>query len=469
MRLSTKIFLAIWLITLVPAIVLTRYIYQDIQPTETGFIVNFSVASIIGLCFWGVSAVFFMICYLRFIRVQKMSRALFFSILPLSLFYGLSIYLVAGINTLPSTTSSSVKIALKIDTTNPYNAVLWASLLTLIYIILMFIVLAHICRPVQKIEKITKRLGDGRITEDKLHIGKSEQFKNIEDSLERINYNYKENENLVRQTNLEAQKFVPRQFLKFLGKSSISELELGNQVQKKATTLFCDIVSATAIGTTLSLEENFKFINSYLNVVSPLIRKYDGFVDKYMGDGLLAVFPRPERALDCAHAIIRTIEIKNKSNKHLPKVDARISINTGEIIFGIVGEEERKSPTIISDVVNLASKMEDVNKFLGTKLLFSKSTLNELPTKYEFSYRYVGSLNVDNQASISLFESLETYSRDKKNKLVHLKNKFENGVRSYNEENYSHAKMYFEEVLKYVSDDKPSYVYFNKSKDKLDV
>ena len=68
---------------------------------------------------------------------------------------------------------------------------------------------------------------------------------------------------------------------------------------------------------------------------------------------------------------------------------------------------------------------------------------------------------------LPLFESLAIYPREKREKLFRLKNKFENGVRAYNDGNFKEAKNLFEEILKYVSDDKPSYVYFNKANDKL--
>ena len=467
MRLSTKIFLAINLITLIPATILSRYIFEGITPTGNGFSFNFGVLSYVGIGFMVISMIFGTICYVRFLRTLKLSRALFFSLAPLTLFYGIAVYLIADLSALPQNFSQSVRKVLNVPSNGGYNSILWAVIFTIIYIFITFLTLAFLCRPVQKIEKATERLGDGRMSEKELHIGKSKQFRKIETSLEKINYNYKEKENLVKQADLEAQKFVPKEFLRFLGKSNISELELGNQVQKRGTTLFCDLLSSSKVSTTLSLEENFNFINSYLNVISPLVRKYDGFVDKYMGDGILAVFPRAERAVECAHAISRLIDLRNRNQKDLADLDLKISINTGDIIFGVVGEEERKSPTVISDVVNLASKMEDVNKFLGARVIFSKQTLNEIPEKFDFEYRYVGSLSVEGAVGLPLFESLEVYSKDKRVKLFKLKNRFENGVRAYNDGLFKEAKGEFEEVLKYVPDDKPSYIYFNKASEKL--
>ena len=163
---------------------------------------------------------------------------------------------------------------------------------------------------------------------------------------------------------------------------------------------------------------------------------------------------------------IMDIEVKNKSQKELPAIDARISINTGEIVFGIVGAQEQKSPTIISDVVNLANKMQEVNNYISTKLLISKTTLNELPQNFEFDYRYTGNLSFD-ETELPLYESLNYYPKNKKEKLKKLKNKFEAGVRAYNEKNYKEAKEVFAFVLHYVSDDKPAFVYFNKASEKL--
>ncbi len=466
MKLSTKIFIGLFILTLVPAIYLGQFVMAGIKPTANGFTIAFDVWGYVGIGVMVLNAVFGNILFFRFLRTQTLSKVLFFSTMPLSVVYGISLFLLADVGRYNTELATSVRAVLNISTTNTYNTILWAVLITVLYVAIIFFQYLYICRPVNKIEKIVSRLGDGRMKEENFNIGKSKQFKNVEYGLNKINYNYKDKDNQLKQTNLEAQKFIPKQFFKFLGKSSIAELELGNQVKKTATTLYCDLSSATEVGQTLSLEENFNFINSYLNVISPIIRKYDGFVDKYLGDGILAVFPRPDNAVNCAHAIVRVIENKNRTNRNLPPVEARIGVHTGEVIFGIVGEEERKSPTIVSDVLNLVSKLEDINNFLHTKIIFSKSVLNELPTKFRFNYRYLGSLTVDEGINLPLYESMEVYSRDRKEKLVHLKGKFENAVRLYNDRRYAESAREFEELLRLVPEDKPSYIYYNKAKEK---
>ncbi len=466
MRTSTKILTVITIALFVANIFLAQYLFSAIVPTGDGFVFDFTALAWLALALQILSAIFSTILFFRFLKTQRLSNAIFFSVAPLTLVYGAFMVYIVTVKDMTGTLAESVRSTLNIATAeDSYNNLLWAGLATLIYLVVVFVILLFSCRPLSKVEKATEKLGDGRIKEDDFKVGGGKQFKGIENSLNKINYNYKKNENKIRKANLEAQKFVSRQFTKFMGKSGIEELELGKQVKKIATTLFCDLRNPTNESHSLSLEENFNYINSYLNVVAPLIRKYDGFIDKYLGDGVVAVFSKPQNGIECAHAILKAIEVRNKSKK--TNIDARISINTGEVVFGVVGEDEHKSPTIISDVVNLSSKMEEINLFIGTKLILSKSSLNELPQNFEFAYRFVGALSLENGSQVPLYESLNYYQKNKREKLKKMKGKFESGVRAYNSKNYELAKTELESVLRVVSDDKPSFVYFNKAVEKL--
>ena len=466
MRFSTKLFSALFILTMIAGIVLSKWVIDGINFSGTNFFYVFNAYNIAGLVMIGLNTILGMILYARFLKSLRLSRAIFFATFPITIFYAFSLFLIASARTLEGDIASFLRNVLKINST--FNALLWCVLITLVYLLIVFLIYAYLCMPVQRVEKITRRLSDGRVREESFEVGNSKQFKTIESALEKINYNYKEKENIAKQTDLEVEKFIPKEFLKFLGKTSITELELGNQVQKNATTFYCDISNLDKQNMTLTLEENFNFINSYLNVISPIIRKFDGFIEKYLGDGILAVFSRPENAMECSTAVCRAIEIKNHSQKSLPNINVRISIHTGEIILGVVGEQQRKSPTIVSDVVNLANKMEEINLLMGTKVVFSRQTLNELPAKYQFAYRNIGSLTLENGERTSLYENLEVYPRRKREKLIRLKRNFEDGVRFFNEGAYLKAKSYFRDVLKYVSDDKASYIYYNKACDKIE-
>ncbi len=465
MKLSTKIILALFLVCLVPAIYFGIILVKEFKAVEGGFIFNYDVYGILGLVFILLSITFGTILYFKFLKNLALSKLLFFSSLPLTIAYGLTIYYLVNLNTLNSQMAKNLKILLNMSAENRYNTALWAILISIIYCIVLYSLFAYICKPLSRAEKVMTRLSDGRVREEDISLGGGKSFLSLENSMNKINYRYRENENILRKTRLETQKFIPKQFFKFLGKNDVTELELGNQVRKRATLLYCALKGDEEMRKSLSLEDNFNFLNSYLKVASPLIRRYGGFVDKYVGEGLIAVFSRPERALDCAHAIKKAISLENRTRQCDGCISARVSLHTGEVMVGIVGEEERKSPSIISDNINLITKLDKISDFMETHIVFTKALLDDLPARYSLRYRYVGSLKTE-RTELSIFESLEVYKRDKREKLTSLKGTFEHGVILYNNAEYDQSALKFEEVLKAVPNDKPSYIYYNKSIEK---
>lgn len=464
MKKSTKVWLIVFIISFVGSLLLFSSVSRGIVIGESIYL-NFDAMGYVGLVFMAISTVSGSVLYFKFIKSQNFTRMLFFLTVPLTLTFAVAIYLISDINSFNGTQIDTLRQVLNVTPSNNINYV-WAILLTIVYLILLFLTFSYACKPIKKIEKAVSRLSDGEI-KDEIQIGGNKQFEGIEHGLNKINDVYKEKENLIKKTNLEYEKYVPKQFLKFLGKNSILELELGNQVQKEVTTMFCDIRNSTATSSTLSLEDNFNYINSYLKVVSPLVRKHGGFVDKYLGDGILAVFMKAENAMECAVQIVKAIEQKNKSSVATPSMDVGISLNTGEVVFGVVGEEERKSPTIISDTVNLASKMENINKFFHTKIIFSKRTLNSLRNEYPLSYRFIGTLTLEDKDYLSMFECLDSYDKRTREKLESVKVTFEQGVRYYNLGKYHNAKENFQLVLKRAREDRVAYMYYNKCEQKI--
>ena len=459
---KNKILLIITIVLFLPNIFLIRYLVEGIVPNGEGFSFNFSALSYVALGFLVAFLVSFIILYISLLKSMNLSNMIFFSVLPLTLIYGVFVVFVTQVGNLTDVTSESVKATLKLNATDNYNSLLWVALATILYLVLLFVLIIFACKPIKSVKRIIQKLGDGRAKFDDFKVGGNKDFQEIEHSLNKINFIYKEKDNKIRVANLEKEKRIPKELLKYFGTNSIKELEIGGKVQKQGVVLACDL--KTNISRTLSLEENFNYINSYLKIVLPLVRRYDGFVDKYHGDGILAVFSKGENAIGCAHAVLKVLDIKNKKESF--KVDAKISIHFDSLTFGIVGDEENKMPTIISDTENFISKMQDINEYIGSNLLISKSVLDNLSQNFNFDYRYTGALTYDN-AQISLFESLDYYAKSKREKLKKLKNKFENGVRFYNEGKYLEAKECFELVLHYVSDDSVSYVYFNKANEKL--
>ncbi len=199
------------------------------------------------------------------------------------------------------------------------------------------------------------------------------------------------------------ESFVPNDFLTLLNKKSIDNIQLGDNVQANMTVFFMDIRNFTTLSEEMTPQENFNFINGFLNIVAPIIRQYHGFVDKYIGDAVMALFPKKaDDALDCAIEIQKTLIEYNKKNSSAAPIKTGIGINTGPLMLGIVGEKYRMNATVISDAVNIASRVEHLTKQYNTNILITEDTYNNLtnPAKYR----------VDKFSAVNI--------RGKKNKIV---------------------------------------------------
>ena len=459
MKTSTKILLIFNIALLIANIFLIRYLVMGVVPTESGFVFEFSALSWVALSVLVAFLITFIALYIVFLRNMRLSNLLFFSTLPLTLIYGVFVVYIAKIGEMDDITSASVKATLNLNSSQGVEN-LWIALATITYLVLLFVLIMIACRPLKNVEKVTQKLGDGRVKMEDYKIGGSKQFQEIEHSLNKINYLYKEKDNKLKIASLASQKYMPKQLLNFLGKNGVEEVETGKSVTKEGSILYCDLKP----NKTLSLEENFNYINSYLKVVAPLIKRFDGFVDKYLGDGLIAVFSKAQNAVECAHAILKAVEDRNKNQKKSLNIASRISVHTGELTIALSVEE--KTPTVVSPIINMLSKMEEINEFMGGKLLFSKKTLESFSNKFNFDYRYLGDLEYEKSIT-SLFESLDCYPKRIREKLKKFKNEFENGVRFYNEKRYREAKDMFEKVLQKIPNDNASFVYFNKCNERL--
>ena len=183
------------------------------------------------------------------------------------------------------------------------------------------------------------------------------------------------------------ERFVPKLFLKNLDKENIADVKLGDNAQLTMSVLFSDIRKFTTLSENMTPEENFKFINSYLGVMGPVIRKHNGFIDKYIGDAIMALFCNSaDEAVAGAIGMLRKLVEYNAGRKRAgyPPIQIGIGINTGVLRIGIVGEQGRMEGTAIGDTVNIASRIEGLTKIYGVSLLISDQTYNRLknPKKY---------------------------------------------------------------------------------------
>lgn len=163
-----------------------------------------------------------------------------------------------------------------------------------------------------------------------------------------------------------------------------NELRLGGKRQSVAV-LFSDLRGFTSYAETLEPEQIVEQLNQYMSVMVETIAKHGGVVDKFMGDGIMAVFGAPvsheddaDRAVECAQAMMASIDRHNESReqRNLPRLKHGIGVHFGPVIAGNVGTASRAAYTVIGDTVNLASRLEQMTKKLEADLIVSLETVN---------------------------------------------------------------------------------------------
>lgn len=195
--------------------------------------------------------------------------------------------------------------------------------------------------------------------------------------------------------NTSYERFVPKDFLNLLKKTSIVDVRLGDHIEGRMSVLFTDIRNFTSRSEKMSPTENFEFINSFLNIIAPIIRKNRGFIDKYIGDAIMALFPEDaDDAILCALEMQRVLSDYNAMHNEQEPIRIGIGINTGLLMLGTVGEEHRLGATVISDAVNVASRVESLTKTYSENILITESTYNNLRSPERYSIEKVGETEV---------------------------------------------------------------------------
>jgi len=192
-------------------------------------------------------------------------------------------------------------------------------------------------------------------------------------------------------------RFVPTEVAQQVA-TSADAVEAGQGEVREATIFFIDLADFTAIGEGLSPERLIATMNEYFTVVSKPIAKYGGVINQFQGDAILASFNLPKPHEDhAANAVRAALEIDRTLDTHTFNLGiqlmARIGINSGEVVGGLVGTRDRLSYTVHGDAVNLAARLEQLNKEYRTRILVSERTV-ALAGGHAFAFRRVGESRV---------------------------------------------------------------------------
>lgn len=277
---------------------------------------------------------------------------------------------------------------------------------------------------------------------------------------------FKKTKELFFKTKEGLNRFIPKEYVSFLKKKQIWEIRLGDSTNKEMAVLFADIRSFTSMAEKIPSDEIFQFLNQFYTHMNRIIEKHNGIIDKFIGDAVLAIFPyRVDDAINCA--IDMQQDIQNREfliNNNLKKIEIGIGIHFGEVLLGVLGSENRMQTTVISDVVNTASRLESLSKSYGAPIIISEDVIQNIEDMTNYHIRFLDNAFIRGKEEQTFI--CEVYNIDSPEQ-VELKDKtrkqFDNGVIIYQNGEYKESWQIFLKILTINPRDKAAMFFLNRT------
>lgn len=261
------------------------------------------------------------------------------------------------------------------------QTLLGLSLVTLIFGGIIAYLLAGVAvRPIHALVAGVKAVGEGNLDQH-IALQRNDELGVLTDAFNEMTVSLREKE-YIKHT---FERYVSKQLAQQIFEHK-DTLRLGGE-EKVVTVLFCDLRDFTSLAEQLSPPEVVEFLNMYFTEVVAIVNRHDGMVDKFMGDAVMVLFGAPLpvgdealKAVRCALEIRQAMErinLRLQQNGRKP-IAVGIGINTGPVVAGNLGSQNRMEYTVIGDNVNIASRLESLNKVYGTTILVSESTRNAI-------------------------------------------------------------------------------------------
>ncbi len=268
-------------------------------------------------------------------------------------------------------------------------------------------------------------------------------------------YITKTNADMMREANTKKmmERFLPPQLLGELYKHQDNIQMSGNQ--QTVSILFSDIRAFTELSESLHPSRVVTLLNDYLTLMTDIIFKYEGTIDKFIGDAIMTIYGAPIktgneeiRSIFTALEMIEALPSLNAKHPELLKpIEIGIGIHTGEVIIGNIGSNKRLDYTAIGDNVNLTSRIESLTKFYQCEILISESTFSAIHQSKEIDdliIREIDTVQVKGKStSVQLYQVIGKRSAQNASEMLELKKLFETSLALYKNRNFETAEKNF--------------------------
>lgn len=333
------------------------------------------------------------------------------------------------------------------------------SIVTLLFIVISI----YFIFPVRTLTKGVQEIAKGN-WETAISLHRLDELGILSQQIERMTDYVKNHIDKITALNNSYYRFVPQQFLQFLGKETLLDVQLGDHTEQEKTILVFKMRSFFTFSRSLSPEENFKFINSFLKRFSPIIREHNGMINKYLGPGGLSLFSSNAKdAVISAIAMRHTLYEYNLHRKKLryELIDIGIAIHKGPIMLGIIGGKDRLESAVISDDVNLTEVLERLSETLDVAIVATQSVIEDIKGDGQILYRSLGIVNVgERDEPIQLYDIYHGDEENIRRLKEDTKQLFEHGIYLYQEGRFFDARSTFINVIKRNPYDKVAKLYF---------
>ncbi len=272
-------------------------------------------------------------------------------------------------------------------------------------------------------------------------------------------------------TESQAKKFLRQTFSYYLSEPVLNHLlenpekiKLGGE-SKELTVMFSDIASFTSISEKLKPAELANLLNNYLTKMTNVIFENRGVLDKYIGDAIMAFWGAPQYEKDHAFLACKTaIEMQEEIKKNFD-FTARVGINTGEMVVGNMGSNQRFDYSLLGDNVNLGSRLEGINKYYGTKICISENTYKKVESRVVARKLDIVAVKGKSKG-VPIYELMKLGGVDKNIKT--FLTEFEKARSLYEKGEFKESLSMFKEFLKNHKEDAPANMYVERIKELID-